>query len=185
MQFHGVLHLSKKSIAMISFNFAALLGIIALVNSHLKVEPTNRRAREKLTFEKVIYHSSHCNGDCPAIDLQIDSARNIVLKRDIWKEKGVTDKHASGSFRGKLDAKTYADLIAILVWTDYANLKFPSDACCDRVVTTIAIYANGKRTILSSMSPPEKATELISFLYNLGMKSSIPRTTEKIEIDPF
>jgi hypothetical protein len=50
--------------------------------------------------------------------------------------------------------------------------------------TTILIYANGKRTILKSMTPPERARELIAFLLDVGMHSAIP-STAKFQIDEF
>jgi|SRR5580658_3767292 hypothetical protein len=170
---------------MISYRIVFLVGILAVVLSNLQAQPTNALNSKKLIFEKLIYHSSHCNGSCPGIELQIDSNRNILLRRDIWKKKGIADSHKSGSFKGKLDLATYSDFLAILTRSDYANLKFPQVDCCDAVVTTIVIYANGKRTILKSMTPPQEALALISFLYNLGMQSAVPPTTGEIKIDEF
>ena len=163
--------------------FVALVGILGLINASPKTKPIVGPGKDKLIFEKIIYHSSHCYGTCPGIDLQIDSNRIITLKRDVWKAKGVTNIPESGSFKGRLDPKAYFNLIAILISSDYVNLKFPPVDCCDGVITTIVVYANGKRTILKSMTPPEKARKLISFLHDLGMQSGIPPTTEEIKID--
>jgi hypothetical protein len=168
---------------MYSKRFALLFGVLGFINSNLKAQPMPGTGNEKLIFEKIIYHSSHCNGTCPLIDLEIDSNRTTLLRLDIWKGKGVTDKHKSGTFKGKIEPKTYFNLIAILIGSDYANLKFPPEFCCDAVVTTIIIYANGKRTTLKSMTPPEKAHKLISCLYDLGTKSDLPPTTEEIKIE--
>lgn len=157
--------------------------MLALINSNLKAQPTIPPGSEKLIFEKIIYHSSHCNGTCPQIDLEIDSNRTFLLKLDIWKGKGVTDDHKSGTFKSEIDPKTFFNLFANLIASDYTNLKFPPEFCCDGVVTTLIIYANGKRTMLKSMTPPAKAHQLISFLYNLGINSRIPPTTDEINIE--
>jgi hypothetical protein len=168
---------------MNSAKIAILVGMLGLMTSKLKAQPTAGLSYEKLVFEKIIYHSSHCNGTCPQIDLEIGSSRTFLLKRDIWKNKGVADNHKSGAFKGKIDPTGYFNLVCILISSDYTNLKFPSVLCCDGAITTIIIYANGKRTILKSMTPPEKARKLISFLYDLGTQSALPPTTEDIKIE--
>jgi hypothetical protein len=73
---------------------AFLTQILALITPNLKAQPTT--TSEKLVFEKIIYHSTHCNGTCPQIDLEIDSSNDVLLKREIWNGKGVVDNHRSG-----------------------------------------------------------------------------------------
>ena len=163
--------------------FVFLIGILGLVHLNIKAQPTHDPGTEKPVFEKIIYHSSHCYGTCPKIDLEIDSNLCIILKREFWKAKGVNDRHGSGNFKGKITPKVYFDLVANLITCDYINLKFPPILCCDGVITTIIVYANGKKTILESMTPPEKARKLISFLYDLGTQLAIPLTTEEIKIE--
>jgi Domain of unknown function (DUF6438) len=136
-----------------------------------------------LRVEKVIYHSSHCYGTCPAIDLEVDSNYDVALKLDVWGAKGETDKHLSGNFKGKIDPHTYFKLVAALVSSHYADLKFPPIFCCDGIVTTIIVYANGSCVELSSMTPPKEADKLISFLGDLALRLKLPRTTEDIEIE--
>lgn len=137
----------------------------------------------QLVFEKLIYHSGHCNGACPQIDLEIDSNNNVLLKREFWKGKGVIDNHRSGNFKGKIEPKTYFSLITTLIASNYIDMKFPPVFCCDAPITTIIIYANGKRTYLSSMTPPENAHRLIASLYDLATKLEIPSTSEEIKLE--
>ena len=159
------------------------IGVIGLIHLNLNAQPTRTSSNEQLTVEKIIYHSSHCNGTCPQIDLEIDSNGNIFLKREFWKGKGVTDKHRSGNIEGKIGPKTYFNLVANLIASDFTSLKFPPIFCCDGIITTIIIYANGKRTILKSMTPPEKARKLISALYDIGTHVDIPPTTKEIKLE--
>lgn len=162
--------------------FVFLFGILGLLHLNIKAQPTDNPDDKKLVFEKLIYHSSRCYGTCPQIDLEIDSNLNIALKREFWKRKGVRDKRMSGSFKGKIKSGVYNNLVAHLIACDYINLKFPPILCCDAVITTIIVYANGKRTILESMTPPENAQKLISFLFALGTQLTIPLSAEEIKI---
>lgn len=168
---------------MTSPGIALLIGMLGLINSNLNARGTNGPGSQKFVFSRIIYHSTHCNGTCPQIDLEIDSSGNVLLKREFWKAKGEVEDHGSGSFKGKIDPKTYFDLIATLIKSDYSKLKFPPEFCCDASVTTIIIYANGRRTRLSSMSPPADAYSLISFLHDLATKIKIPPTADKINLE--
>jgi hypothetical protein len=96
---------------------------------------------------------------------------------------GVTDRRHSGACKGKIDPGRFTTLIAKLNSSDFTNLTFPSVDCCDGAVTTLIIYANGKRTFLKSMTPPEKAQKLISFLYVLGTQSAISSKTVEVNIE--
>ena len=134
-------------------------------------------------FTRLVYHSSHCNGTCPAIDMEIDRNRNILLHREIWSKKGETDENASGYFKGRLDADTYAELEHFLSNSGYYNWIWPEDTCCDAVITTIIIHANGKRTRFISMTPPNEAKAFIDYLFEFGMNIKIPRTDQHLVIE--
>jgi hypothetical protein len=161
---------------------AILISIFGLYQPNLKAQKFDSFTKH-LVVEKIIYHSGHCNGTCPAIDLEIDSNYDVFLKRDIWLGKGESDKFRSGSFKGKIDPHTYFNLVATLISSKYTELKFPANYCCDGAITTIIIYANGKRTKLSSMFPPKEAHKLIAVLDDLALKLNIPPTTEDLSIE--
>src|SRR6187399_743486 len=131
-------------------------------------------------FEKIIFHTTRCFGSCPVIDMEIDSKRRVVIHRAIYKGKSQIDKKTSGNFKGKLDLKTYRELIDTLKASDYTHLKFPAEFCCDAPVVSIIVYANGQRTEMASMFPPQEAQHLVAFLRGLGLSSKFPRTTEKV-----
>ena len=115
--------------------------------------------------------------------MEIDSNNDVLLKREFWKGKGEIDKRRSGKFKGKIAAETYSQLITTLIASDYSNLDFPPVFCCDLPITTIIVYANGKRTQLSSMTPPEKARKLTDLLYSLSTTLNIPTTTEEFNLE--
>jgi len=50
----------------------------------------------------------------------------------------------------------------------------------DAPVVSIIVYANGQRTEMASMFPPQEAQHLVAFLRGLGLSSKFPRTTEKV-----
>ena len=82
-------------------------------------------------LEKIIYHAAHCNGTCPALDLEIDSNYGVLVKRDIWSAKGKPDKRRSGNFKGKIARSAYLNLLTTLVRSNYTELNFPPNYCCD------------------------------------------------------
>lgn len=167
---------------MQNLRFAAITSMIGLLPLTSLAQIADTGAKY-LVLEKIIYHSSHCNGTCPALDLEIDSNYDVLLKRDIWTAKGESDKRRSGNFKGKIDPRAYFNLFATLVRSNYLVLKFPPIYCCDGSVTTIIIYANGKRTELSSMLPPKEAQKLIGVLHDLALNLNIPSTAEDIKIE--
>jgi Domain of unknown function (DUF6438) len=134
-------------------------------------------------FEKLIYHSSRCNGTCPQIDFQVDSTRTIIVNREYFVSKGGTDSARSGHFKGVLDPINYAQLLKILDSVDYKNLKFPDIQCCDGIIKTIIVYSAGSRTYLKSMTPPPEASAFISFLHKLGTDTKLTKTAEEFNIE--
>ena len=164
---------------MQTFKSTILLGLAVSFQLALHAQTTTKY----LTLEKIIYHSSHCNGTCPVIDMEIDSNYNVCLHREIWTGKGEPDKYRSGNFKGKIDPHAYFNLSAALISSNYVNLKFPPIYCCDGAITTIIVYANGKRTRLSSMLPPREADQLIEFLHDLSLNLKIPPTSENLDLE--
>jgi hypothetical protein len=166
-------------ITSIKFVIVSLVGLCPFI-SKSQMRDT---AASHFVLEKLIYHSSRCEGPCPAIDLEIDSNYDALLKLDVINAKDEIDIHQSGGFKGKIDPHAYFDLVAILIASNYTELKFPAEYCCDAVVTTIIVYANGKRTKLSSMCPPKEAQKLIAFLHDLSLKANLPPTTQEIQLE--
>lgn len=122
-------------------------------------------------------------GTCPSIDLEIDSSKRLFVNREYYKTKGKIEKRFSGQFSGFLGQPQYSKLIELLQDCYLDTLEFPNVTCCDRPVITIIVYYNGQRKYLKSMTPPERAKELISFLKEIGNDKSLIKTNEKRTIE--
>ncbi|MBG9378411.1 hypothetical protein I5907_19390 [Panacibacter sp. DH6] len=132
---------------------------------------------------KIIFHSSRCNGDCPKLDLEIDSSKNLFVSRQYFKHKDEIKTPYSGQFQGTLIETDYNKLIGLLQNCNLDTLKFPDITCCDAVITTIIVYYNGQRKYLKSMTPPNEANDLIEFLTLLGDNKKLQRTNETKNIE--
>jgi hypothetical protein len=122
------------------------------------------QSKYKINLSKIIFSSGRCNGTCPNIDLEIDSAKNIFVTREYYKNrKGDVDSLHSGSFKGKLSQTKYKKLIELLQNCDINTLEFPKLRIYDKAYKTITIYYNGKKKNLSSPEPPKKVEDLIVF----------------------
>ncbi|MFT3934158.1 MAG: DUF6438 domain-containing protein [Chitinophagaceae bacterium] len=138
----------------------------------------NAQSGDNLRLSKIIFHSSRCNGICPQIDLEIDSAKNIYVNREYFKTKSLTDERFSGQFKGVLSQTEYNKLLEILKSSNINELKFPNSDIMDVAETTIIVYYNGQRKYLKSSEPPDEAKGLIQFLTLLSDNKTLERTAE-------
>lgn len=133
---------------------------------------------DKIRLEKIIFHSSRCNGSCPSIDLEIDSSRKIFVNREYYKTKSDLDKRFSGPFSGSLEQSKYNKLIELLQNCSLDTLQFPDIICCDAPITTIIVYYNSEKKYFKSMTPPRIANELILFLKTIGNDKEYIKTND-------
>lgn len=143
---------------------------------------TNSIAQE-IKFEKIIYHSSLCFGSCPVIDLQIDSNKNILLRREVVSFKRNNETPSLKKYNGFLTQPEYDSVLTLLKKADYKNLQFEDVQCCDGVITTLIIYSGGDKKYLKSMMPSQQSQELINYLHKLGMKTDLPEIKEEIKLE--
>jgi hypothetical protein len=158
--------------------FAILLIYLTLSFSFCNSQTRESLKTGKIKLEKIIFHSSRCNGICPRIDLIIDSNKNIFANREIYISKSEVYRRYSGQFEGTLQQTDYNKLITLLETCNLDSLKFPSIDCCDGIITTIIVYYNGQRKYLRSMTPPQIADKLIWFLNSVGFNKKLKRTNE-------
>jgi hypothetical protein len=159
----------KKNI----FLYAILLFVLAITSSYAQSTST-------INLSKITFSTGRCNGTCPIINLEIDSAKNIIVTRVYFKnKKGDVDSLYSGSFKGELSKKDYNKLIKLLQTCDINTLEFPKLRIYDKAITSIAVYYNGKIKKLTSASPPAKAKELIAFLDIVANDTALQRANEK------
>ena len=133
-------------------------------------------ARDRtIHFEKIIFHTSSCFGDCPEIDLEIDSSKNIYLRGSYYEGYGATSREdRSGMFEGTLQDSLYTELILLLQTCNLRTLTFPQVIGFDGSVVTLIIYFDGQRKYFKSMFPPTIASRLIDYLYSVHDRQLLP-----------
>ncbi|MCX6164925.1 MAG: DUF6438 domain-containing protein [Ignavibacteriae bacterium] len=144
---------------------------------------------EPIKLKKIIFHTSICNGLCPAYHLQIDSDKKIKLFAEVvFKISGnkkiehKLDSNKIGYFSGSISDTTFKNLITHLQICKIDKLTFDGSTCCDAPLRTIIVYYNGKRKYLKSMFPPDEAKHLIDYLKNICEYSKLLKT-EKFNIE--
>ena len=126
-------------------------------------------------FEKIIFHSSSCFGNCPVINLKIDSEKNIRLSQ---KNSSI---RAAKNYEGKLtdaEYKKFIDLIIKSRITTFEDTDENVGFCCDGSLKTFILYHNGKRKYYKTMFAPSLLDELLSFLYNIRKNSNLEITNQ-------
>jgi hypothetical protein len=137
-----------------------------------------------IKLKKIIFHTSICNGLCPAYHLQIDSDKKIKLFAEVvfMIDHKKLDSNKIGYFSGSISDTTFKNLITHLQMCNIDKLTFDGSTCCDAPLRTIIVYYNRKRKYLKSMSPPDRAEHLIDYLNYICEYSKLQRT-EKFNIE--
>ena len=142
----------------------------------------------KPKLEKIIFHTSLCFGECSVYHLEVKNNKAVRLYAEtVFKNTGKfnyqNDIDKEGYFVGKATDANFRRLDSIIQNIGIDTLKFNDLNCCDGVLYTIIVYYDGKKKILKSMFPPEKANDLISTLYSICKESNVMRTDDGFEIE--
>lgn len=164
----------------------SLLILLPFLAGH-DARPDKQQAQQ-VSFEKIIFHTTKCNGACAVYHLQVDANKSLKLFAEkVYKtDKGISLAHDStktGYFTGMVSDTVFAHLEHELKTIELDNLEFNGISCCDGSLITIIVYYNGKRKILKSMYPPAKANKLIGILYDICGKSILVKKTSKFVIE--
>jgi len=168
---------------MKNLTFPAVLMAMVILFSCKTQPAANSKPVDEFQVTKVIYHLGRCNGMCPSIDLEIDSARAVYVNREFYKTKSEVDSANSGRFKGTLTIEQDKNLIAVLKKSNLDSLEFAPAGISDVSETTIIVYYNGKRKYLKSARPPAVANDLITLLKSIANDKVLVRTTETKEIE--
>ncbi|WP_207512917.1 DUF6438 domain-containing protein [Longitalea luteola] len=168
---------------MKKLTFSALSVVLVLLCSCKSPSAGSANPADDLTFSKLIYHLSKCNGTCPSMDLQIDNNKNVYVNREFYRTKSTIDSVNSGRFKGTLSQGQYNKLIEVLKKSKLDSLEFTPVGITDVSETTLIVYYNGKRKYLHSARPAPAAEELINFIKSVGNDRSLERTTEVKELE--
>lgn len=162
-------------------NFIQLIsGLMLYLNSAVP--------QTEVKFEKIIFHTSFCNGNCPVYHLEVDKDSSYKLYAETIFDNNagrlfVRDTSKIGYYRGKVGVENYSELINVLNTVGLNDLAFDNVTCCDASVKEIIVYYNGKRKSLISMSPPATARNLILLLYKICDEGLNGQKTTPFEIE--
>lgn len=145
------------------------------------------QTNEKANFEKIIYHTSSCFGNCPTYHLEIDNKKNIKLFAETVYKKNLVgsfkDSTKMGYFYGTANSTSFSKLNETISKIGMDTLKFDNQTCCDESIRTIILYHNGKRKYMKSMFPPEGAYQLIDILDEICKTCNLIRTKDKFTLE--
>lgn len=138
-------------------------------------------------FTKLVFHTGMCFGTCPVYHLEIKNDKSVRLYVEcIFKPNAknmfAEDTTREGYFTGMANDTSFRKLSQAVEQVKLDDLKFDGAHCCDGSMITIIAYYNGKKKILRSMFPPEKAEKLIEALYEICQKSALKKS-DKFEIE--
>ncbi|WP_317048059.1 DUF6438 domain-containing protein [Flavobacterium sp. HTF] len=141
--------------------------------------------KRPVDFEKIIFHTSPCFGNCPLLNLQVNKDKSMLFYK---KKSGFSPKMDSQKqdaqeneyYKGTVSDKLYNELLTEIAKTDTVSYK--GQNCCDAPLKTIIAYYNGKRKYTQTMFPPEESKKLISVLYEICESKNLTKTT-KFEIE--
>ena len=78
---------------------------------------------KKYEIEKIEYQTSMCFGTCPKFRLEINENRKAVFDAENYNRETRESKEVQGKFETTIDEKYYSQLIDLLNYIDFPNLK--------------------------------------------------------------
>jgi len=101
---------------------------------------------KKYNIEKIEYQTSMCFGTCPKFNITIDNNKNATFNAQAFNRKRRKGRKIKGKFKTKIKEKDYNNIIDLLNYIDFPNLKdnyavnWTDDQSCTLTIT----YNNGK-----------------------------------------
>lgn len=178
------------------FNGNYELKIVSLTDSFLTIAPISEKAKQfynnettrfirkeylvdrSIKFQKIVFHTYACYGECPILNIQVDSSRHIL-----WEGEEAGNQRLHGQFKGVVSNSTYDSLVSLLQNCNLRQLEFNPVLCCDLPLITLIIYYNGQRKYLQSIYPSPLAEDFIHFMYDIDKRVSLTKTDDKFELE--
>ncbi|RZJ53345.1 MAG: hypothetical protein EOO44_08755 [Flavobacterium sp.] len=134
----------------------SLLFLVVLLSCSSEKRPIN--------FEKIIFHTSPCFGNCPLLNLQVNKDKSMLFYKkksgfDAKMNAEKQDAQENEYYKGTVSDTLFNKLLAEIAKTD--TITYKGTNCCDAPFKTIIAYYNGKRKYTETMFPPEESKELI------------------------
>jgi len=131
-----------------------------------------------INFEKLVFRTTDCFGQCPVLNIQMDKEQNIIYSGEIYQ-----DPVLSGDFTGKFSKEDLDTIVHLLRNCQLETLRWRPTSCCDAPMITLIIYYNDKRKYFKSMFPPKISDDLISFLYKINSKATLTRQDKSFDFE--
>lgn len=103
-------------------------------------------APKNYNIEKIEYQTTMCFGTCPVFSISIDKNRAGLFKAEAYNRKTEDSKEIKGTFKTTVDEDSYSEIINLLNYIDFPNLKddyavnWTDDQTCKLKIT----YNNGQ-----------------------------------------
>lgn len=185
---YKILKVSKKSFRDCMYYKIKLIDKVPLVEFYYYDEnqKTNKRKLEntKYTFkyddfieyndnlqvsdiEKIEYSTSYCYGTCPVYKVLINKNKSANLNAIDYNESDKKTKELKGNYSTNIDFKKYNQIIDILNYIDFKNLKdkYFYNATDQPTGILTVTYENGKTKSIEDYG--KKGTNGLFILYNL------------------
>lgn len=166
-----------------------LAALLALITSFASdCTPSDSKA-EKTGFEKIIFHSTGCYGNCPVYHLELNGDKSFklfaekVYKKDAEPMSEDFDQSKTGYFTGQASDSSFQKLTSEIKAIGLDTLNFEGPKYEDGAQITIILYKDGKRKFMQSAHPNIKTRKLIATLYEICETSNAKRTESKFEIE--
>jgi hypothetical protein len=137
------------------------------------------------TFEKIIFHTTGCEGNCPTYHLSVNKDKTIELHSEIvYKASGFNlDKAKIGYFKGSVSDTSFAKLLCELKNIGLDTLNFGDTKGYDAPIKTIIVYYNDKRKFFKAMFHSKNSNRLVETLYEICTSSDTKKVNKKFVIE--
>jgi hypothetical protein len=184
-------HISILLILFITTSCDNVNNNIQVVNNQSKLIDQSKNDTIKVIqdtafhFEKIVFHTTGCEGTCPTFHLIVEKDKRIQLHSEVVykNESSKLDKSKIGYFKGSVTDTTFKKLLFELKTLGLDTLNFDGTIGYDAPIKTIIVYYNGKRKYLKTMFQPKKAIKLILILYEICEASKVKKANFPFEIE--
>lgn len=148
--------------------------------------------KNKIKFEKIIFHTSKCFGTCPEYHLQINKKKEIKLYVEKTYQKRKIDTAKIGYYKGKLNNETYSEFINLIKNIDLDKSGIIEPKQEPNTITlkegsqlSLILYTNKERKPIIYIYPAGHCEKLMNFVYKIAKDDKLIKTNEKLNIEPF
>lgn len=129
---------------------------------------------DTISFEKIILQTTTCYGQCPAMAVQIDSARRLEFIGDKFADK-------QGFYTSTLPPQLYTKLLKLLAISNLDKLENNDNFNVDLPTITLEVHYNNKVKFIKSSFPPIVTIGLLRYLINIPKQVPL-KETERMEV---